>query len=97
MSKSIDSNKNRGVVPKSALYSYLSKYSKKAINSLIHLMNNTSNDSVKLGCIRLLLDKTVADVKPIDEPVYDRELVIHIVEEKKENNIPQVNNEQTNY
>jgi hypothetical protein len=80
--KLIGTNKNRGVIPRSSLYSYLSKFSRSAIESLVDLMKHTSNESVKLGCIRLLLDKTIPDLKPIEEKMNDTELNIHIVAEK---------------
>lgn len=58
--------KRGGVVPsRSAIYNKLSVHSDKAIKELIDLLSSR-NESIKLGAIKLILDKSIPDLRAME-------------------------------
>ena len=79
--------KKRVVIPRSAFYSYISKYGIEAIECLVYLMRNSKNESVQLGAAKVLLNKCLPDLKAQEPPAdNDKKIFITLVHEQPINN-----------
>ena len=78
--------KGGGVVSRQTLYQVASKYSKEAIETLYDLMLHGSQEGVRLGAARALLDKALPDVKSVEITGEDHgPLLIKIIEDTRTN------------
>lgn len=77
-------NQNHKPTKKQALYQIASGYGKEAIKTLVEIMQNGDNDSVKLGAAKALLAKCVPDLKATEITESEQEkLIIKIVRDEK--------------
>ena len=76
-----------GVVSRQTLYQVASKYSKEAIDTLYDLMLHGTQEGVRLGAAKALLDKALPDLKAVEHSGTEGgPLQITIVEDKRNNN-----------
>jgi len=75
---------NHKPTKKQALYQIASGYGKEAIQTLVEIMQNGDNDSVKLGAAKALLAKCIPDLKATELTAVEQEkLIIEIVKDDK--------------
>ena len=55
-------SKKRGTPTREILYNEAAKWTPKAIDKAVYLMDHGDNDSVKLGAIKLILSKSLPDL-----------------------------------
>ena len=77
--------KGGGVIARAALYQHVSQYSKDAIDTLVDLMHNATQDSVRMGAAKALLDKALPDLKATEISGEDHgPLLIKIIEDTRD-------------
>ncbi len=64
--KPVDKPNKGGHPSKKSLYASASKYAPEAIEILAELMRHGDNDSVKLGAAKVLLAKSIPDLRAIE-------------------------------
>ena len=70
MAKKKTSSKKYDLVPKKGgspskevSYQYASQYTQEAFDRAVELMRDSKNESVTIACIKIILDKTMSDLK----------------------------------
>ena len=62
--------KNGGTIlqakKKANLYSLISQYTKEAVYEIVALMRESKNPNIRFAAARLIIDKTIADVKAVE-------------------------------
>ena len=51
---------------KATLQSYLQRYSREAIDAIINILRTTRNESLKMGAAKVIIDKSIPDVKAVE-------------------------------
>ena len=51
---------------KTNLYSLVSQYTKEAVYEIVNIMRNSNNQPLRFAAARLIIDKTIADVKAVE-------------------------------
>ena len=59
--------KKRGakILPKVSFYSLIQNYTKEAIDQIVLIMRESRNEPLRFAAARLIIDKTIADVKAV--------------------------------
>lgn len=58
--------KKGGTPNQGTLQSYIQNFTKEAIDKLIYIMRHSKNENLKFGALKLVIDKSVADIKALE-------------------------------
>ena len=74
---------------RSNLYAMLARHVPEAIDRLIDLMQNSRNDSIRMGAINTILNKCLPDIKAVELTGDNKEAIrVRIVVDNGNNNQP---------
>lgn len=59
--------KKEGTIPnKGSLQAYLQNFTKEAIDAIVDILRNSRNENLKMGAAKLIIDKSIADLKAVE-------------------------------
>lgn len=58
-----EAKKGETTPSKGTLQSYVQNFTKEAINTLVEIMRTSRNEALKMGAAKVILDKSLADLK----------------------------------
>lgn len=61
-----EARKGESTPSKGTLQSYLQNFSKEAIDVLVEIMRTSRNENLKMGAAKVIIDKTIADLKAVE-------------------------------
>ena len=64
--KKIHEAKKQGPPNQGSLQAYIQNFTLEAIDALVNILRTTRNESLKMGAAKVIIDKSIADIKAIE-------------------------------
>ena len=58
--------KKGGAPNQGSLQAYIQNYTKEAIDAIVNILRTTRNEALKMGAAKVIIDKSIADIKSVE-------------------------------